>query len=213
MLRIDRQMPTGGRSSGYQRPQSANGFRAAAHRFTVAQYHEMIKRGILGENDRVELLDGWIINKMTHNPPHDATISVVKEEVEPALPRGWMLRIQSAITLPASEPEPDLAVVKGPARRYVKTHPLPKDIGMLIEVAETSLEEDREFKGPLYALAGVPRYWVVNLIDRQVEVYSQPRGGRLPGYQHRLDYREGDQVPLLIAGRKLKLIAVRDLLP
>lgn len=190
-----------------------NGLNSALHRFTVEQYHEMIAKGILGENDRVELMDGWIIDKMTHNPPHDATISVIKDEVEPDLPRGWILRIQSAITLPTSEPEPDLAAVKGPARRYMRSHPRPQDIGMLIEVAETSLDEDRDFKGPLYALANIPLYWIVNLVERQIEVYSQAKGGRSPGYQRRHDYHEGDSVPLLIAGRKLKLIAVRDLLP
>src|SRR5262245_47723154 len=121
----------------------SNGYWPDLHRFTVAQYHDMVRNGILGENDRVELLDGWIVDKMTHNPPHDGTVSVVKDEVEPELPRGWMLRIQSAITLATSEPEPDLAAVKGPARRYMRSHPRPQDIGLLIEVADTSLAEDR----------------------------------------------------------------------
>jgi Uma2 family endonuclease len=193
--------------------EETNGYRPAFYRFTVEQYRRMVQTGILGENDRVELLDGWIVDKMTHNPPHDATISVVKDEVEPELPRGWIVRIQSAITLATSEPEPDVAVVKGPGRRYMKSHPLPQDIGMLIEVAETSLDEDRNCKGPLYAQANIPIYWIVNLVNRQIEVHSRPRGGRLPGYQRRQDYRDGDRVPLVIAGRKLKLIAVRDLLP
>jgi Uma2 family endonuclease len=95
----------------------------------------------------------------------------------------------------------------------MRYHPRPQDIGLLIEVADTSLDEDRDYKGPLYALADIPLYWIVNLVNRQIEVYSQPRGGRSPGYQRRVDYREADQVPLMIAGRKLKLIAVRDLLP
>lgn len=186
---------------------AGNGCWPALHRFTVDQYHDMVQNGILGENDRVELLDGWIVDKMTHNPPHDATISVIKEEVEPQLPRGWLLRIQSAITLA------DIAAVKGPARRYMQSHRCPQDIGLLIEVAETSLDEDRDCKGPLYALAAIPLYWIVNLVDRQIEVYSQPRGGKSSEYQRRQDYGEGDRVPLLIAGRKVKLIAVRDLLP
>jgi hypothetical protein len=196
-----------------QQPRSAtNGYRPACHRFTVQQYRQMVDQGILGENDRVELLDGWIVDKMTHNPPHDACISLVKDEIEPRLPRDWMLRIQSAITLSTSEPEPDFAVVKRPARRYSQAHPRPADIGMLIEVAESSLLEDREYKSILYAQDRIPIYWIVNLIDRQVEVYTEPRGGKTPGYRQRKDYAEDETIPLIVAGRKVGAIAVKDLL-
>jgi len=192
---------------------AANGYRLTCHRFSVKQYRQMVDQGILGENDRVELLDGWIIDKMTHNPPHDTCISLVKDEIEPQLPRDWMLRIQSAVTLSTSEPEPDLAVVKKPARRYSQAHPRPADIGMLIEVAESSLLEDREWKGPLFAQDRIPIYWIVNLMARQVEVYTDPKGGKAPGYRQRKDYTENDSIPLVVAGRKVGEVAVKDLLP
>src|SRR5947207_2591394 len=93
------------------------------HRFTVEEYHRLIEHGVLTEDDRVELLEGWIVPKMTHNPPHDATIQIVDEQLRPLLRRGWMLRIQSAITLIDSEPEPDLAIVRGNSRTFLQGHP------------------------------------------------------------------------------------------
>ena len=100
-----------------RRPQQAQpaapGNQPSFHRFTVGEYRWMVEQGILGENDRVELLDGLIVDKTTHNPPHDACISLVKDEIEPRLSRPWMLRFQSAVRLSTSEPEPDLAVRQG----------------------------------------------------------------------------------------------------
>src|SRR4051812_40189587 len=87
-------------------------------RFTVDEYHRMIRTGILTEDDPVELLEGWIVLKMPHNPPHDATVDQSREVLQAALPAGWRVRVQSAITLSDSEPEPDLVVVPGPAARY-----------------------------------------------------------------------------------------------
>src|SRR5687767_8041636 len=101
------------------------------YRFTVDQYQRMIKAGILTEDDRVELLEGWIVPKVSHNPPHDGTIWLVQTAILPRLPTGWILRIQSAITTLDSEPEPDLAVVRGPGLRYFSTHPEPQDVGLL----------------------------------------------------------------------------------
>src|SRR5713101_2006992 len=151
------------------------------HRLSVDQYHQMIQAGILSEHDRVELLEGWMISKMTHNPPHDGTIQLVEEEVGPRLPPNWRLRIQSAITLATSEPEPDVAVVRGSVRRYLKAHPRPADIGFLMEVSESSIEDDRDRKGIIYARALIPIYWVINIPESQIEVYTDPRGGRKAG--------------------------------
>src|SRR5436309_2218555 len=97
-----------------------------AHRFTVDQYHRMIEAGVLDENDRVELLEGWIVPKMVHNPPHDCAVSLVQTSFAGFLPKSWIMRIQSAITIDDSEPEPDVVVAKGPARRYLTAHPHPR---------------------------------------------------------------------------------------
>jgi Uma2 family endonuclease len=185
------------------------------YRFTVGQYHRMIEAGVLTENDRVELIEGQIVPKMTHNPPHDTSVDLTQSEITAVLPEGWRVRVQSAITIPGadSEPEPDVAVVRGPARRYRRSHPQSKDIALLIEVADATLRSDRTTKQQLYAGARIPVYWIVNLIDSCVEVYTLPRGGRSPAYRQRQDYAANDAVPLVIEDREIARIPVRELLP
>jgi Uma2 family endonuclease len=182
------------------------------YRFTVEQYHRMIDNGVFGDS-RVELIEGWIVQKMTHNPPHDGTVLLVQTELLKRLPTEWVLRVQSAITLSDSEPEPDLAVAAGPARRYVRTHPRPRDLALLVEVVDTTLDEDRGAKRRTYARHRVPCYWIVNLNDLIVEVYTAPRGGRSPGYREHRDYGLDDSVPLVIDGQELAPVPVRDMLP
>jgi Uma2 family endonuclease len=185
----------------------------APHRFSIKQYHRMIELGILVEDDRVELLDGLIVEKMTHNPPHDACVSLVNRALLRRVPEDWIVRVQSAVTLKGSEPEPDLTVARGPERRYSRTHPRPQDIVLLVEVTESTVEADREGKGPLYARARIPVYWLVNLPESKVEVYTQPRGGKVPAFRQRRDYEIDQAVPLVIDNHELAQIAVRDLLP
>jgi hypothetical protein len=183
-------------------------------RFTVDEYHRMIDAGILDETDRVELLEGSVVVKMPRNPPHDGTIQIARKRLTPVLGPGWDLRIQSAVTLADSEPGPDLAVVRGDERTYLSRHPGPADVGLVVEVADSSLPRDRVDKGRLYARAGIVVYWVVNLVDRQVEVYSRPSGPTAaPVYGQRQDHRPGSSVPLLLDGTLVGLIAVADLLP
>lgn len=183
------------------------------HRFTVAQYHQMIERGILTGDDRVELLEGRIVDKMPHNPPHDGSITRVYRRIDRVLPDDWLLRIQSAVTLRDSEPEPDFGVVRGPEEEYFSRHPNPRDIGLLIEVADSTLMQDRRYKGQLYAQNRIPAYWIINLVNRIVEVHTSPRGGKSPSYRERHDYQIGKSVPLILEGRQIGLIPVRELLP
>jgi Uma2 family endonuclease len=183
------------------------------YRFTVKQYHRMIETGVLNTNERVELLEGRIVPKMPHNPPHDGTISLIHKRVGHLLPDEWLIRIQSAITTRESEPEPDLAVVSGPELAYLTRHPGPDDIGLLIEVANTTLQDDRIIKGGIYARARIQPYWIVNLIDFQIEVYSDPRGGKIPGYRHRKIYRAPESIPLIVVQKNFGQIPVKDILP
>jgi Uma2 family endonuclease len=183
-------------------------------RFSVDEYHRMIDVGILTEHDPVELLEGWIVPKMPHNPPHDGTIQVINKRVGRRLPDGWDLRVQSAITTDDSEPEPDLAIVRGDERAYIHRHPAPADIGVLIEVSSSTLTHDRQVQGRLYARAGIPTYWIVNLVDHCIEVNSDPdRAANPPAYRTRTDYRSGDQVPLVLDGKTVAALPVADLLP
>ncbi len=141
-------------------------------RFSVADYHRLIDIGVLDENDRVELLEGWLVPKTSHGPLHDYTVELANERIRQALPSGWRLRVQSAITTGDSEPEPDLAIVRGDIRTAPRRHPLPTEIGLLMEVADTTLQNDRLRKAEIYGRAGILNYWIINLQDRQIECFS-----------------------------------------
>jgi Uma2 family endonuclease len=184
-------------------------------RFTVDEYHRMLHTGILKEDDPVELLEGWLVAKMTRNPAHDTALALVHAALSAALPPAWVCRGQSAVTTSDSEPEPDVAVVRGPIRRYATSHPGPADTGMVVEAADTTLARDRTLKARLYARAAVPVYWIVNIPDRQIEVYTDPTGpgAAEPTYRQRRDFAAGAAVPLVVEGRVVATIPVAELLP
>jgi Uma2 family endonuclease len=183
------------------------------HRFTVKQYERMTELGVLTSSDRVELLEGIIVDKMTQYPPHSVTVDLVREHLEPLLPPDYRIRDQKPARLVGSEPEPDLAIVRGPTRRYARRHPGAQDIFLVVEVADTSLADDRGRKGRIYARARLAAYWIVNLRDGIVEVYTNPRGGKAPGYATRQDYGREDSVPVIVAGKQLGTVPVSEVLP
>src|SRR5262249_36954328 len=119
-----------------------------------------------------------------------------------------------AITTADSEPEPDIAIVSGTPRSHLNHHPVPTEIALVIEVADSSLTRDRQDKGRLFARAGIACYWIINLTDRQVQVYTDPTG-RDPAaaYRQQQVYRVGDAVPLVVQGNEVARVAVVDLLP
>jgi hypothetical protein len=182
------------------------------YRFTVKQYHRMIETGILTADDQVELLEGWIVPKMPHNPPHDGTVWLVQTALLSRLPKGWILRVQSAITTLDSQPEPDLVIARGPGMRYFSSHPEPKDIALVVEVSDTTLEQDRTEKARLYARARIPVYWVVNLPEERVEVYTEPRYGRRPSYRRHEEFSPPFALPLIIDGREVARIDLHEIL-
>ncbi len=184
-----------------------------SRRFTVDEYRRMGETGVLTEDDRVELLEGLVVTKMIHNPPHDSSVHLTDDALRQRLPAGWHTRIQSSVTTDDSEPEPDVAVVRGSARDYSARHPGPHDIGLVIEVADASLRSDRN-KRRLYARARIICYWIVNLVDLQVEVYSDPSGPHeSPRYREEAIYRADQSLPLVLDGKEIGQIPVRDLLP
>jgi Uma2 family endonuclease len=190
------------------------GLDASIARFTVARYQKMIETGILTSEDKVELLENYVVLKMPRNPLHDGTIDLVKACMPPTIPPGWLLRIQQAIVLADSQPEPDFAIARGTPRSFLLRHPIPTDIATLIEVADSSLLRDQYDKTRIYARANIPHYWIVNLVDRRVEVFSQPSGpAAVPAYGSYQIYQPGDSVPLILDGVTVATVAVADLLP
>lgn len=199
-----------------KKPVAANGAELNPHRFTIAQYERMTEIGVLSEKDHVELLDGWIVDNvdiMTQHPPHMVAICLTRDAITPLLAGEWIVWEQKAIRLSTSEPEPDIALVLGPSRRYSGSPPSPADIGQVIEVADSSIERDRDIKGPIYARARIAHYWIVNLPERKLETYSDPKGGKAAGYRTRRDHGPDELVPLILKGREVGRIRVRDLLP
>lgn len=183
-------------------------------RLGVDQYHEMIAAGILTEDDPVELLGGCLVPKMPKNPPHTLTNGLVHEAIVRLLPAGWFADSQEPITTDDSEPEPDVRVVRGERRQYLEHHPGPRDLGLVVEVSDATLGRDRTLKQQLYATSGIPVYWIVNLNDRRLEVYTEPSGpAEVPAYGQRRDLAGGEEVALILDGVEVGRLAVNDLLP
>jgi Uma2 family endonuclease len=190
------------------------GHDASIARFSVARYQKMIEVGILTPDDKVELLENYVVVKMPRNPPHDGTIDLIKAALPPLIPSGWLLRIQQTVVLSDSQPEPDFAIVRGTPRTYLAHHPGAADAGLVIEVADSSLLRDQRDKTRIYARSVIVCYWIVNLADRCVEVYTQPSGpAAVPVYATLQTYRVGDLVPLLLDGTVAGTVPVADLLP
>ncbi len=177
------------------------GHDASIARFSVKRYQAMIETGILTPDDHVELLENWVVLKMPRSPEHDSTIQQMMRPLIRVIPAGFDLRIQSAIALDDSQPEPDHAVVRGRAADYRTRHPRPGDIALLIEVAHSSILRDQRDKARLYARAGIAVYWIVNLPDCRIEVHEQPSGPTAaPAYASVRYFVPGDDVPLPFGG-------------
>lgn len=146
--------------------------------WTVDEYHQMIEAGILTTEDKVELLEGEIIQVNPQRSPHAATIQYASDNIRKLLAGKVIIRVQLPITLrPNSEPEPDIAVVRIDSRSYFDNHPIPDDIFLLIEVADTTLTTDRKRKSVIYAQAEISEYWVLDIQNRQVYAFRELREG------------------------------------
>jgi hypothetical protein len=179
----------------------------------------MAKAGILKECAPIVLLDGLLVTKMTKGDPHITSVRLGQEALRRILPDGWITGKEDPIALPKgragrdSEPEPDLSVLRGTIRDYARRKPLPADVPLIVEVADTTLAEDR--KGlTRYAWAAIPTVWIINLNARVIEVYTEPSGpAEPPGYRTRRDYGPEDTVPVVLDGVEVGRIALADLLP
>lgn len=183
-------------------------------RISVEQYHRMIDSGILHESDRIELLDGFMVHKMPNNPLHAGTLQLLFALLSKLLPAGMMhLRAQLPITLSLSEPEPDIALVSGKEIDYLQRHPAAHEVHLMIELSDPSLKHDQTTKKEIHAEAGIAQYWIVNLQQKVVELYTQPSGPQAkPTYLGQHNYSRTDHLPVVIEGRQLGQIAVADFL-
>jgi Uma2 family endonuclease len=145
----------------------------AVRRFSVAEYQRLTEIGLLGEDDSIELLEGWIVKKMTKNPRHDATIDILSKMLWRLLPAGWFPRTQNVLVTADSAPEPDVVIARGDPQDYLDRHPQADDVALVIEVAESTIDRDWE-KCRIYAHAGVSQYWIVDLNSNCLEVFTEP---------------------------------------
>jgi Uma2 family endonuclease len=144
-----------------------------AHRWSRLEYEGLIDKGVFRPDERLELIGGSLIVREPQRTPHATAIELALDALKEAFGREWRVRIQLPVALDdESEPEPDVAVAPGGPRDYVRSHPTRP--ALIVEVAETTLAFDREQKGSLYARARIVDYWIVNLVDRVLEVYRDP---------------------------------------
>ncbi|MFI5456014.1 MAG: Uma2 family endonuclease [Isosphaerales bacterium] len=186
------------------------GILGSLFRMTVDQYESLVESGVL-DGQPVELIDGLLVKKLGEKPPHVIACEATRDELLPLIPRGWRLTIEAPVRIPDfDEPEPDLAIVRGTREDYEDHHPGPADLGLLIEVADTTLDRDRGEKRAAYARGGVATYWIINLVDRQLEIYTDPAP---TGYQRERILKSDEQVAVMIDGTEIGRTAISDLLP
>ena len=162
------------------------------HSFTVAEYERMGEIGIFSEDDRVELVCGEIIEMSPIGERHAACVGLLTQLITLLLQRSAIVWVQNPVQLDEhSEPQPDLVVLKPRADFYRSSKPTPADVLLVIEVSDTTLEYDRQIKVPLYARAGIPETWVVNLPEERIEAYADPADG---AYQTVNSHARGDEL-------------------
>jgi Uma2 family endonuclease len=182
---------------------------AVPARVTVERFFALADEGLLEPDDRVELLGGVVVAMSPHNPPHDAVVTLVHQALLEAVGTRAAVRCQCSLVLgPFSAPEPDVAVVAGRARDYMTSHP--RSALLVVEVADTSLVQDRLTKAALYAAAGLPEYWIVEIRADCVEVLRDPDAetGR---YRERTIVARGGR--LTLAALPDVTVSVDDFLP
>jgi Uma2 family endonuclease len=183
-------------------------------RMTRARYERLVKKGAFGPDDRVELLDGLLVAREPQGSRHAVVVGLVRAALERVLGEGYHAREEKPFALDdTSEPEPDLAIVRGRLRDYLDGHPAATVL--VVEVADSTLAADRLRKGGLYARAGIGDYWIVNLVDDVLEVYRRPE--RAPSQRYGWKYgsvrllKRGAVVSPLAAPRAR--LRVSELLP
>jgi Uma2 family endonuclease len=149
------------------------------HQLTIEQYYQMAQVGLLSPEDRVELIEGEIIDMAPMGSEHASALRTLAELFVEALQKRAIVAVQDPVRLSErSEPEPDLALLRRRADLYKHAHPTAADVYLIVEVAQTSLRYEREVKLPLYAKHGIPEAWIIDTEKRELSVYRNPEGDR-----------------------------------
>jgi Uma2 family endonuclease len=181
------------------------------YRMTLEQYESLIGSGFFAKHDDVQLINGYVVNRMAESPLHGAVCDAILKAIGAILLAGWYPRVQNGLKIPTqtSIPRPDLAIVRGDWRDYLNRYPKASETALVVEVSVSSLDEDRALAN-IYAVGGVPVYWIVNVDEGQVEVYSDPGPS---GYRSHEVLAPGHVLSVVIDGVEIGEIPVSDILP
>jgi len=181
------------------------------YRLTVVQFDQMVDRGVIEEDDQVDLIEGLLVTKMGKKRPHIQAGVRGLRLLSRVVPTTWHVRKEDPIVTSAwGKPEPDLAVVRGRDEDYDDRDVTAADVALVVEIADSSLPIDRSDMALVYSSSGIPVYWIVNLVDGQVEVNSDPGPA---GYQSSQVMSPGQDIPVVVDGFEVGRIAATDLLP
>jgi Uma2 family endonuclease len=185
-------------------------FMATAYRLTLEQYAALITSGVFSEHDRFHLINGLLVEKMPSFDPHATADELCGRALDKTIPPGWHVRSAQPVRIPPnSKTEPDRSVVRGTIRDYSNRSPGPEDVGLLVEIADTSLAADR-MMARTFSAGGIAVYWIVNSPESQIEVYTDPTAD---GYATMRVYKAGEDVPIVLDGAEVGRIAVAAVLP
>jgi Uma2 family endonuclease len=184
---------------------------SSLYRLTVQQFDRMILNGTIADADRVELIEGLLVTKMGRNRPHVQAGNKGFWTLARMLGPGWHVRKEDPVVISEwSKPEPDLAVVRGEVADYDNRDVTAADVALVVEIADSSLSADQKEMARVYAASGISVYWIVNLVDRQVEVHSGPEPA---GYAVATVFRLNQDIDIVIDGDHLGRIAVAEMIP
>jgi Uma2 family endonuclease len=191
--------------------QAGPAYLARPYRLTVQQYDRMVEVGILGKRDRVELIEGVLVAREGRSHPHVQAGNMGLRALGRLLPPGYhAAKLDPLVLSDLSKPEPDLAVVRGAIEDYVERDVTAADVSLVAEIAEATLLADQREMKPRYAAGRIPIYWIINLIDDRLEVYSDPQGG---DYRTAQVFSREQDVPLILDSVEVGRIRVADFLP
>ena len=173
-------------------------------RFSVKEYYLMADAGILSPRDRVELIDGEIVQMAAMGSYHAGCVNTLNRAFMETLGRRVVVSVQNPVRLSErSEPQPDIALLRPRADLYTESHPRPDDVMLIVEVSHSTVEYDRDVKTPLYAAAGIPELWLVNLDEDFIDGLSDPDGA---GYRTLRRYARGERIaPALLPDAGLEV--------
>jgi hypothetical protein len=185
----------------------------AAERMTLDEYRRRAAAGAFSTSQAFELLEGVVVPKTRQTLRHETAVEKLRDLIGIMIPNGWHLLAQP-IACGDSQPEPDLAVAADVLNEFANHPPTAENVPLVVEAADGSLLSDRKLKGRIYARAGIVCYWLLNLIDSQLEVYTNPSGPvPMPGYQEKRVYRVEDKISLVIGLDDLGTLRIGDILP